>query len=247
MGQKIVFQYSSDNSAKATRFRFYQKRPGDSAFSLAGEFSGFDTTSCTGNANAIYAGEWYLQGPPWGSCQYWFISRSSVSASTYTIGEYHYYVVAVDAAGSEGSPSPTIKFAFLQPVVITSPTASQITSLTPTFQWTRASDWPSGFQTQVALFDSLTATNPSWTSFFISDSSKIYDGAALDPAKQYRVSVYGRSANPSQYIDSLALPTALVDFRVSTSTAVGATLHNLASILASLFQTLQHLKQLLPP
>lgn len=244
MGQRIVFQYSSDSGAKAAKFRFYEKRPTDSSFSLAGEFSDFDTTSCAGNAGAIYAGEWDLKGPPWGSCQYWFISRSSKSASSYAVGEYNYYVVVVDAAGNEGFSSPTVKFVFLQPAVVTSPTASQITSLTPTFQWTRGSDWPSDFQAWAILFDSLTATNPLWVPLATTNTSKTYDGPALDQAKQYRVSVYGRSASPQQYIDSLALPTATVDFRVSTSTAVNAVLNNLASSLASLFQVLQQLKQL---
>lgn len=247
MGQNILFQYPADSSVKAAKFRFYEKRPADSSFSLGAEFSGFDTTSCATNATAIYAGTWYLKGPPWGSCQNWFIYRNSMSASSYLVGEYNYYVAAVDTAGNEGGPSPTVKFVFLQPDVITSPTASQTTSLTPTFQWTRGSAWPSDFKASAILFDSPTAINPIWVPLATTDTSKTYDGPALDPAKQYRVSVYGRSASPSQYTDSLALPSATIDFRVSTSTAAAAAPSNLASTLASLSQILYQLKQLLSP
>lgn len=221
MAYDLIIQYPSDNSAKASKFRLYKKNPGDSSFSLAAEFSGFDTTSCTANAGAIYVGEWYLKGPPWGSCQYWFIYRSVINASSYTVGEYNYYVAAVDAAGNEGTASPTVKFVFLQPTTITSPTAPQTTSLTPTFQWTRGSNWPSDFKTQVALFDSLSAINPSWTSSpWTTNTLETYNGSALDPAKQYRVSVFGVSAGPSSYTTSLVLPVATVDFRVSTTTSL---------------------------
>lgn len=254
MGQRLIVQYPTDAGSKTTKFRLYRKWPGDSAFSVATEFAGIDSTLCGSNPDVV-AGEWILDNT---SCGNWVISRvksgvtsaytmtgGSFSASSYTAGDHSYYIVAVDSTGKEGLPSPTATLTFLDPLTIISPTAAQSpTSLTPTFQWTTGSNW-SSLLPQIVMFDSPSATNPFWISGDVFGNSKIYNGPALDPAKRYRFSMYGISANPAQYMSRLGLPAAVADFWVTAATSTSAAPSaSLASILESIAKTLQALRQL---
>ena len=223
VGQKVVFQYPTDTSSMATKFRLYQKRPLDSSFSLVGEFSGFDSTSCTANGTLKYVGEWSMAGAPYSStCGSWVTYRNAVSASTYSVGEYNFYVTAVNSSGSEGSPSATVKLIFFEPTTITAPTLAQSpVSLTPTFQWTVPSGWPSTLYYSIAIFDSTTAINPFWSNSVLTVSSgansKTYDGPALDPSKQYRLSIRGWGRISTSDPDYTSLPATITDFTVAAS------------------------------
>ena len=234
VGQQMIFQYPGDSGLKTTIFRFYQKRPADSSFSLVGEFSGFDSTSCTANGARVYVGEWGLIGAPWTSCQYWAITRNPVSASSYAVGEYSYYVAAVDSAGKEGVPSATAKQIFFEPITILAPTASQSpVSQVPTFQWIVGNGWPPNVSGQapllftIAIFDSLTASNPFWSTNINGVSSpgtnsKAYSGPALDPTKKYRLTIHGwgsQSSAGSVGPSYMALPNAVTDFWIATTSA----------------------------
>ena len=247
MGQQIIFQYPSGSGSKTTKFRFYQKRPADSSFSLAGEFSGFDSTSCAANGTRVYVGEWGFIGAPWTSCEYWAITRNPIAASSYSIGEYSYYVAAVDSTGQEGAPSATAKLVFFEPLTILAPTAAQSPiSSPPTFQWAVGSGWPPNVSGKapllfsIAIFDSLAAINPLWTTNVDGVSSpgtnsKVYNGPALDPSKQYRLTIFGwgRYSTADPYY--MALPSAVTDFWVSASSTA---LHTRQSSLAAVLQSI---------
>lgn len=227
MGQQIIFQYPTDNNSKTTAFRFYKKAPGDASFSLAGEFHGFDSTSCTANGTRVYVGAWGLIGAPWTSCGTWAVTKNPVAASEYAPGEYSYYVAAVDAAGREGAPSAITKQIFFEPITILAPTAAQSPIFDAlTFQWTVGSGWPANVAGQapllftIAIFDSATAINPLWTTNVDAitspgTNSKIYNGPALDPSKRYRLTIYGWGSQSGNGPSYMALPSAVTDFWIN--------------------------------
>ena len=147
--QSITLQYPNDSASKTTTFRLYQKRPTDASFSLVAEFTGIDSTNCsgTGGGQGKIVGEWALMGSPWSSCPYWSLARvkpgttyagstgaGSFPVSSYAIWEYNFYITAVNSSGVEGQPSLTAKQGLLDSTTIISPTSSQSpTSKTPIF------------------------------------------------------------------------------------------------------------------
>ena len=254
MGQRLTFQYPIDSSSKSTGFRLYYKRPGDSAFALAAEFSGLDSTQCLGtNVSPYSVGEWILDRSS--TCGSWVIYHvksgvtnpyvvgvGSFSASSFSVGEYSYYVSAVGANGSEGNFSATTKLIFLQPLTITSPTSAQSpTSPTPTFQWTNGSGWLVTPSLSIRVFES-NGSNPYWSSAYSSFSPTVYSGPALGSGKTYRVSVYGIHVDTSTpgWSSSLALPASITDFWISTTTSF---LDTRAKNLAAISQALDAIRE----
>lgn len=235
MGRKLVFQYPTSSDNKTTKFRLYVKNPGESSFALAAEFSGIDSTSCS-RTDSSSRGQWLLDNNS-GTCGYWSISWvnsgttnayvmgvSSMQLSSYAVGETSFYVAAADANGNEGTPSSIARLAYLNPLTITTPSGNQIfTTLVPTFQWTVNSDTPSTLPHFVAVFDSPSAANPIWSPYFSGGTSKTYSGPALDPAKQYILSVFGIDVDTGQNKSTLIMPSAIVNFSVSTATTTTAT------------------------
>lgn len=267
MGQRIIFQYPTDTGKKTTKFRLYSKAPGASSFSLAAEFFGIDSTSCSKNDKSI-VGQWILDNN--GSCSYWgiaYVSPGTTSAysggtsfpiSSFPVGEHSFYVTAVDSVGNEGSPSPTAKLTYLNPLTITSPTMNQtLASLTPTFQWSSDSSLPAALPHFAVVFDKQNSTNPIWSSYFSGGTSKAYDGSSLDPTKKYLVSVFGIDVNTAQTNATLVMPSSVIEFSVSTpssapnststptSTSSVAPSTNFALILEALASSLKNLQQLL--
>jgi chitodextrinase/peptidoglycan hydrolase-like protein with peptidoglycan-binding domain len=257
MGQRIVFKYPTDMSSKATIFRLYRKWPGDSAFSMAAEFSGVDSVACTGKS---VVGEWILDyqqsscGSPSihrvksGTTNPYVAGVSGFTASSYAVGEYSYYIAAVDASGKEGTPSATTKLIFLQPLTITSPTSAQSpTSLTPTFQWTNGSGWQTTPSLKVVVFEP-NGSNPYWSSAYSSFSPTVYSGPALGSGKTYRASVYGIKVDTSTpgWSSYLALPASVTDFWISTTTSsLDLRIKSLAAISQSLNAIREQLLKLL--
>ena len=260
MGQQVIFQYPSDSGSKTTAFRFYQKIPTDSSFLLVGEFSGFDSTSCTANGTRVYAGGWGLIGAPWTSCSTWAITRNALAASSYAVGEYNYYVAAVDSTGKEGAASATAKQIFFEPITILAPVASQSpVSSPPAIQWNVGSGWPPNTAGSapllftIAIFDSPTAINPSWSTNIDAVSSpgtnsKTYNGPALDPSKRYRLTIHGWGSQSSQSTvgpSYMALPGAVADFWITaSSSALQIRERAIAAILQSLNEILGRLRGL---
>lgn len=249
LGQLFSFYYPAESSLKAAAFRFYEKRPVDSSFSLAVEFTGFDSTSCTSNGTKKFVGGWSLLGQPTvsgnSSCyanrQSWRIERDPVNAASYSVGEYSYYITVVDPAGKEGAPSPVVNLKFLQPITILAPTAAQSpTSPIPTFKWQVGSDWPIGAQPHISIFDSPTASNRFWVGsnpIGTTENSKVYDGPALDPTKKYRVSIYKLEYKEPKYA---AMPSAVTDFWIGTTTS---RIRNRQEMFATIFRTLEDIRQ----
>lgn len=227
MGHRIIFQYPTDSGKKTTKFRLYAKNPGSSSFSVAAEFFGIDSTSCSKTDKSVI-GQWIIDNN--GSCGYWNIHYvktgttdayvqgvSSLPLLTYSVGEYNFYITAVDSAGNEGSPSPTAKLAYLNPLTIVYPTANQaLPILTPTFQWTVNSDTPSALPHFAIVFDKANSTNPIWSPYFSGGTSKTYDGPALDPTKQYKFSVFGIDVDTAQNKSTLVMPSSVNDFTVTS-------------------------------
>ena len=257
MGRGVIFQYPTDAGKKTTKFRLYARNPGESSFSIAAEFTGIDSTSCAQTDKSI-VGQWILDNN--GSCGYWnahYVKDGSTTAyvmgvmsmplSTYSVGEYSYYFTAVDANGVEGSPSPTARLAYINPLTIVSPTANQtFGTLTPTFQWTVNSDTPSTLPHFVIVFDKSNTTNPIWSPYFSGGTSKMYSGSTLDPAKQYIFSVFGIDVDTGQNKSTLIMPNSVRDFTVaSATTTASVSLNNLASIIASLMELLQKIQSTL--
>lgn len=258
MGRSIVFRYPTDSTNKTTKFRFYAKNPGESAFSVAAEFSGIDSTSCSQTDKSV-VGQWLLDNNS-GTCGYWNIHYvrsgttnayvqgvSSFPLSTYAVGEYSFYITAVDSTGQEGASSATAKLGYVNPLVITYPTPNQtVNTLTPTFQWTMDSTTPSALPHIVAVFDSPNAANPVWSYYFSGGNSKTYGGPALSSTKQYIVSVYGIDVNTAQNKSTLIMPSSVINFSVTTVTSTSLYQNNFrASQLSLLLQSLRSLSLLL--
>ncbi len=245
--QTIVFKYPNDSSAKTTTFRLYQKTPTDSSFMRAAEFTGIDSTTCNGKS---VVGEWILVRPA--ACASWVVGRvkvgatelslydgseaSSFPASSYVVGEYSYYVTAVNSTGAEGALSATSKLVFFELGTILAPTTAQSpVSQTPTFQWTVGSGWPSFITNSyyINIFDSasppgtfplVTICAPAGCRGSVIPggvNSQIYNGPALDPTKKYRLSIYGLGLGEALSdggLQYLALPRAVTDFWVQSAT-----------------------------
>ncbi|MBI3442518.1 MAG: peptidoglycan-binding protein [Candidatus Sungbacteria bacterium] len=202
-GQVISFTYSKDQTYYSNTFRLYRKQPGENTFSRVAEFTGLASTACfIGNSPTVISGEWSMIK---GGCDY-FINRqvgSSKFFSDFILGEYQFYVAAVNDSGIEGTPSQVGK-STLYSLTIESPTALQSpTSPTPTFTWS-SHGWPCCSQGYyITVSDNLSAASPFWSSSVLigtNGGSKVYDGPPLDPAKKYSVFIYGyTSGSNAQY------------------------------------------------
>ena len=134
LGYETVFTFDSNTIAQVKAFRIYKKTPGDSAFSLVAEFANpaslipIDLTTCCQMASSIF-GNWQLGWSPNG---WWQAIAKDLPPSSYSLGEYDFYVAAVDSTGVERTPSPTMAIHVVGRATITSPTSNQPTSATPT-------------------------------------------------------------------------------------------------------------------
>ncbi|MDO8669684.1 MAG: type II secretion system protein [Candidatus Buchananbacteria bacterium] len=217
--ESLSFNFDVNSLSNVSAFRLYQKKPQDSAFNMVAEFSNPpSSTPC--NINRTY-GTWVL-GSLSPSCpgSAWHISRtSSQPVSSYVIGDYLYYVTALDSSGTEGLASRTSTSTFLgtfpiqTPIVVESPG-----SLNPTFRWQAASSWsqalgywvivaPSDGSGQQRMLIPITSSGPA--------VSKVYDGPALDLNREYTIWIYGRSHNSDQTEDRASFASETATFRVS--------------------------------
>ncbi|MBI4087283.1 MAG: right-handed parallel beta-helix repeat-containing protein, partial [Candidatus Liptonbacteria bacterium] len=249
--QSIRFGYPSSGISQVSSFRFYEKKPNDAAFNLVETFANVAplVTNCSG---PIYGNAWNLSYAC--SAGFWDAhSKSTHTSSFFQVGEYDYYVTAVDSSDAESAPSPTLKEYILQPVEITSPTSAQSpTAPTPTIRWNAVSGWPSSFTPpyyiQVSEEGALTSyMSPVYTASVSVTSgsttgSKVYAGPALDPAKKYIVEIYGSTT--SQGASYMAMVKDLQTFWVASSTASGASGSSLADLLESLRSLVAALQKL---
>jgi len=217
ISESFTFKFDFASLAHVSAFRLYQKKPQDSSFTMVGEFSnpsGLTTCSTkrtygTWTLNSLGGGPTVCPGPNW------YLTRTSAyPVSSYAVGDYFYYLTAVNTAGIEGSPSLFSFITFLGTFPIQTPiTIETAGSVNPTFRWQ-----PAGGSSQLLSYWVIVAPSDGsgsqvmLTPFSSSgpNISKVYDGPALIPGKQYSVWIYGRSHNALQTedIDSYASEVA---------------------------------------
>ena len=217
ISESFTFKFDFASLANVSAFRLYQKKPQDSSYSMVGEFSNpSGLTSCS--TKRTY-GTWTLNslggGPTGCPGSSWYLTRTSAyPVSNYTVGDYFYYLTAVNTAGVEGLPSLFSYITFLGTFPIQTPiTVETAGTVNPTFRWQ-----PAGGSSQLLSYWVIVAPSDGsgsqimLTPFSSSglNISKVYDGPALIPGKQYSVWIYGRSHNALQTedIDSYASEVA---------------------------------------
>ena len=234
IGKRIVFKYSDKEKDKISNFRLYEKKPGDAYFYKIADFEEVLSTGCE---DIDIDGEWMLTEA--GQCGYWSIQRiippggrdvvAYLSAANYLVGEYSYYVAGADKDGLETQPSPEAKLVFLTTVNIFSPADKQQTvEIYPVFKWSVANGWPAASVPDyfISISDNEAAQNPLWAKQIKapegkSNESVTYDSSGLDPAKKYRVNIYGHYRKSEHDPDYISIPSAVPEFRIkSTNSAV---------------------------
>jgi type II secretion system protein G len=198
----ISFLYTS-NVSDVQSFRLYLKKPGESSFSAVATFAGpasIDST-CSGYINS---GTWRMRNCTTSGGGYWQIFGPTGQSSSYLVGEYDAYLMALDNSGVEGPVSSTAKN-IVSKTTILSPIGLQ-NSLTPQFRWTVPNSWPGGlfnlqiydgmnyvwsyggFSTPAGTVEgSYTYNGPPLTS--------PYFGPTLSPSKTYYVNIWAEGSD----------------------------------------------------
>lgn len=219
ISESLNFKFDMNSLSDVSAFRLYQKKPQDSTFNLVGEFSNpSGITSCS--TKRTY-GTWVLTslggGPTGCPGSMWSLSRtSSALVSSYTVGDYLYYVTALDLSGDEGPATPISTSTLIGTFPIQTPiTFESSGSLNPTFRWQPVSGsskslsyWvivaPSDGSSSQRTLTAITSSGP--------DISKVYDGPALIPGKEYSVWIYGRTHNSTQTEDWASFASGVATF-----------------------------------
>ena len=216
--ESLSFKFDVSRLSDVSVFRLYQKKPQDLTFHIVGEFS--NPSSLTTCSDKKTYGTWLLTslgGSSGCPSSAWHTSRTgSYPVSSYAVGDYLYYVTAVDASGTEGPTTQTSTSTFLGTFPIQNPiTFEPSDSLNPTFRWQPASGWSQalGYWVIVAPSDG-SGSQRMLTPFYSSgpDISKVYDGPTLIPGKQYSVWIYGRSHNADQTEDKASFASGTTTF-----------------------------------
>ncbi|MFA6565250.1 MAG: hypothetical protein WCT48_00745, partial [Candidatus Paceibacterota bacterium] len=222
ISESFNFKYDLTSLANVSAFRLYQKKPQDSSYAMVGEFS--DPSGLTTCSTKRTYGTWALTslggGPTGCPGSAWHLTRTSAyPVASYTVGDYFYYVAAVNTAGVEGPISLLSFVRFLGTFPIQTPiTIETAGTLTPTFRWQ-----PAGGSSQLLSYWVIVAPSDGsgsqvmLTPFSSSgpNISKVYDGPALIPNKQYSVWIYGRSHNPLQTEDLSSYASEVATFSVA--------------------------------
>jgi len=232
IGQRITFKYSSEVIDRIENFRLYEKKPGDQYFSKIAEFEEMLSTGCE---DIDIDGEWMMTEAAPGQCEYWAIQKvvppggrdavAYLSAANYSEGEYSYYVVGADKDGLETLPSPETKLVFLTTIGIFSPADSeQSNEAYPSFEWSVASDWPADSTADylILISDDENAQNPFWARALKvlagkSDASFVYNGSRLNPAKKYKLYIYGHYRQTEHDPDYISIPLTIPEFWIKSS------------------------------
>jgi hypothetical protein len=222
ISESFNFKYDFASLANVSAFRLYQKKPQDSSYTMVGEFS--DPSGLITCSTKRTYGTWTLSslggGPTGCPGSSWYLTRTSAyPVSSYAVGDYFYYVSAVNTSGVEGPISLLSFITFLGTFSVQTPiTVETAGTLNPTFRWTPAggSSQPLSYWVIVAPSDG-SGSQIMLTPFSSSgpNISKVYDGPALIPGKQYSVWIYGRSHNALQTEDIDSYASEVATFTVS--------------------------------
>lgn len=252
ISESFNFKFDLASLANVSAFRLYQKKPQDSSFAMVGEFSNpSGLTTCS--TKRTY-GTWTLAslggGPTGCPGSGWYLTRTSTyPVSSYTVGDYFYYVTAVNTAGVEGPSSLLSYITFLGTFPIQTPIAVETAgTLNPTFRWQ-----PAGGSSQLLSYWVIVAPSDGsgsqimLTPFSSSgpNISKVYDGPALTPGKQYSVWIYGRSHNALQTEDQSSYASEIAIFTVTSTTTVSSVNNQMANTLGLLQGILNQLQSLI--
>lgn len=198
----ISFSYAS-NVSDAQSFRLYLKKPGEPSFSAVATFAGpasIDST-CSGYINS---GTWRMRNCTTSGGGHWQIFGPEGQSSSYLVGEYDAYLVALNNSGVEGPVSSTAKN-IVSKTAILSPIGVQ-NSLTPQFRWTVPNSWPGGlFNLQVydgtnyvwsyGGFSIVAGTVEGSYTYNGPPLTSLYFGPALSPSKTYYVNIWAEGSD----------------------------------------------------
>ncbi|TSC72253.1 MAG: lipoprotein, partial [Parcubacteria group bacterium Gr01-1014_70] len=212
----VRFQFPTSSIANTQAFRLYHKRPGETGYAFVAAFMNLSSlvdpppSANTCNGGARY-GEWSIIY----CTTFWQISSGSYPPASWQIGDYAFYVTAVDSSGRETAPSSVAAERVLERTRILSPIGVQATS-NPLIRWTIAPGFPTDPYAYIIIYDSASKiwTKSVPTSKTATEGSVTYDGPALDPTKTYYAFVRGGSTAPI----GTAPPTVYVSMHEATTT-----------------------------
>jgi chitodextrinase len=261
----VRFQYDALSTSMTQSFHVYQKKPGESAFSIVATFP--NPSSLISGGGSIRSGtfgapgSWtlnYIPTPSLPPGAFWEAQTSNSqnlsSSSNFPVGRYDSYVVAVNSSGAESLPSATMTHFVLDRTSISSPISLQST-LNPIFTWSVASGWPQSPSYQIKVY---TSSALIWTSSVsvntsVSSASKTYDGPALDSTQTYTVFIdapglANYNGNPytsmnaaTQTFTVTGNTTSSSDLRAKNLAAVSKIADSLSVIMKKLLKILQEL------
>ena len=244
--QLVRFGYDAGSITQVKSFRLYQKKSGDANFNLVETISD-PVPSC--DASGIKNGAvWkltYLCSSPANLWEMAMITRQP--ASYFSVGDYEFYITAVNSSGVESPPSPTFKTIVLAPTETLSPAESQSpVSSKPTLQWTTGGNF-----VDIYLYEDKYLTDPSTPIVYVKrvygTAPFIYDGPTLDPAKKYALNIQGQNFTTYTYTSSgynatISMTKKIEKFWISTSTISSFDLR--ANQLAAISQAMDGIKEL---
>ena len=170
-------------------------------------------------------------------------------SADYSVGDYTYYVAGVDQGGKETPASLEAKMVFLNPVSVLSPVdGQQISGVYPNFKWTIASGppnddagWPADSMADyfVMISDDKNAQSPVWAKQLKilsgeTERQLFYDGLGLNPAKKYKVNIYGRYRKSEYDPDYISIPFNIPEFWIKKPGLVSV-FRNIFAEIFSLF------------
>src|SRR3989344_7439058 len=170
-------------------------------------------------------------------------------SADYSVGEYVYYVAGVDQDGKETPASSESKTVFLNPISVLSPIdGQQISGVYPDFRWTVASGppndeagWPADSMADyfVMISDDKNAQSPVWTKQLKilsgeTERQLFYDGSGLNPAKKYKVNIYGHYRESEYEPDYISIPFNIPEFWIKKPGLVSV-FRNIFAEIFSLF------------
>lgn len=145
----LTFRFATASLPYVKEFRLYQKRPGETAFSLAETFSVlFQCKTCQITS---LSGKWYLW---YQQRDYWTAWGPWLQSSQYPNGIYEYEVRTVSLDGIESVPIGRMRLNMLGKATVLSPTApdSPIDTTTPMVRWTIPPDWPLALDRRFTMY-----------------------------------------------------------------------------------------------